>query len=179
MNVGYGSAFRRRSLPSRCTSQTTLLGSLLHVGTVDYRLVLLLALAVVACDRDGRVRAEARTFLALYEATDHRASVPDRERKVTQLEQLALSEPVVGKARDECVAAHRALIRSERENELASRQLDQALAGQPAGAPLPVTETARIRGEITKAEQSLTDARARFERCEEQARTLSLRFGAR
>ena len=48
------------------------------------------------CDRDERVRAEAHTFLAVYEATDHRASIPERERKVTQLEQLALSEPVVG-----------------------------------------------------------------------------------
>ena len=146
---------------------------------LDLRMVLVLALALAGCDREGRVRAEARTFLALYEATDHRASVAERERKVAQLEQLALSEVVVGKARDECVAAHRALIRAERENEVASGQLDRALAAQPAGAPLPVEETARIRGEITKAEQSLTDARARFERCEQQARTLSLRFGAR
>ena len=144
-----------------------------------YRMVGLLALLFASCDREGRVRAEARTFLALYEATDHRAPVREREHKVAQLDQLALTEPAVVKARDECVAAHRALIRAEQQNEGASSQLDQALAAQPKGEPLAPAETVRIKAEITKAEQSLVDARARFERCETQARSLSLRFGKR
>lgn len=142
--------------------------------------VIVLALGqVAACDREGRVRAEARTFLALYEATDHRAPIAERERKVKQMEQLALSEEAVRAARDECVAAHKVLIDAERQNEHASRELDNVLATQPAGEPLPSEEIARIRAEIQTAEGSLSDARKRFERCETQARSLDLRFGDR
>jgi DNA polymerase III delta prime subunit len=139
--------------------------------------LVLTVLASAACDRDDRVRAEAHTFLALYRATDHRAPIAERERKIAQLEQLTLSEQAVRTARDQCVGAHRALIRAERENEVAAGQLDRALAAQPDGGPLQVTDTARIRAEIDRAEGSLTDARGRFEKCEAQARTLSLRFG--
>jgi hypothetical protein len=134
---------------------------------------------LTACDREGRVRAEARTFLALYEATDHRAPIPERERKVQQMEQLALSEEAVAAARDECVAAHKTLISAERQNEHASKELDKALAAQPKGDALPADEIARIRNEIQAADQSLSDARKRFEHCETQARSLDLRFGDR
>jgi hypothetical protein len=134
---------------------------------------------LTGCDREGRVRAEARTFLALYEATDHRAPIPERERKLKQLEQLALSEEAVRAARDECVAAHKVLIDAERQNEHASVELDKALAAQPQGEALPQDQIARIRSEIQVAEGSLSDARKRFEHCETQARSLDLRFGER
>lgn len=133
----------------------------------------------IACDREGRARAEARTFLSLYEATDHRAPIAERERKVQQMEQLALSEEAVQAARAECVAAHKVLISAERQNEHASVELDKALADQPRGQPLPEAQIARIRNEIQVAEGSLTDARKRFEHCEAQARSLDLRFGER
>lgn len=133
----------------------------------------------LACDSEGRTRAEAHTFLALYAATDHRAPVAERERKIQQLEQLSLSDETVKKARDECVGAHRALLTAERQNEQAAGQLDKAIAGQPSGAALPVADTASIRAGIEAAEASLGDARGRFEKCETQARSLSLRFGAR
>jgi hypothetical protein len=131
------------------------------------------------CDRDDRVRAQAHTFLALYRATDHRAPPAQRERQIVQLEQLTLTEELVQKARDECVGAHRALLRAESANESAGHQLDQALAAQPGGAPLPPERTAQIRAGIERAESSLGDARGRFEKCEAQARSLSLRFGER
>jgi hypothetical protein len=134
---------------------------------------------LAACDREGRVRAEARTFLALYEATDHRAPIPERQRKVLQMEQLALSEEAVRAARDECVAAHKTLIDAENQNEHASVELDKALAAQPKGEPLGQDEIGRIRTEIQVAEGSLADARKRFEHCETQARSLDLRFGER
>ncbi|MDB4975090.1 MAG: hypothetical protein JWN48_3431 [Myxococcaceae bacterium] len=137
----------------------------------------LAALALTACDREGRARAEAHTFLALYTATDHRAPVAERTRKITQLEQLTLTDDTVRAARDECVGAHRTLLDAERENEVAAKQLDQALAGLPGDQALPAADTASIRAGIDKAERSLTDARARFEKCETQARSLSLRFG--
>jgi hypothetical protein len=138
----------------------------------------MLAASVLACDTEGRARAEAHTFLALYSATDHRAPVAERERKITQLEQLTLTDATVRQARDECVGAHRSLLKAERENEVASVQLDKALAAQPTGVALPVTDTASIRAGIEQAERTLTDARGRFEKCETQARSLSLRFGA-
>ncbi|MDB4989371.1 MAG: hypothetical protein JWN04_4549 [Myxococcaceae bacterium] len=134
---------------------------------------------LVACDREGRARAEAHTFLALYMATDHSAPAAERARKITQMEQLTLSDDTVRAARDECVGAHRTLLDSERENELASAQLDKALAALPTNQVLPVADTASIRAGIEKAERSLTDARVRFEKCETQARSLSLRFGER
>jgi type IV secretory pathway protease TraF len=137
-----------------------------------------LALAAgLGCSRDDRVRAEAHTFLALYRATDHRAPIAERERKIVQLEQLTLSEEAVRTARDQCVGAHRALIRAERENETAAGELDRAIAAQPDGGSLMAADTIRIRAGIERAEGSLSDARGRFEKCEAQARTLSLRFG--
>lgn len=141
-------------------------------------LLLSLGSLLLACDSEGRTRAEAHTFLALYAATDHRAPVAERERKIQQLMQLSLSDETVRKARDECVAAHRALLTAERQNEQAASQLDKALKAQPTGGALPETETANIRAGIAQAEASLGDARARFEKCETQARSLSLRFGA-
>jgi hypothetical protein len=144
------------------------------------QLALVLVLGQLAgCDREGRVRAEARTFLALYKATDHRAPIPERERRVLQMEQLALSEEAVRSARDECVEAHKTLISAERQNEHASVELDKSLAAQPKGEPLPADQILRIRGEIDAAQRSLVDARRRFEHCETQARSLDLRFGDR
>jgi hypothetical protein len=145
----------------------------------------LLVVAIVSgasfsgCDREGRLRAEARTFLTLYKATDYRASIPERERKLAQLEQLTLTEPLVDAARNECVAAHRALIRAERENEQAAGALDRALIATPDGGVLEPADADRIRAGIVQAERSVGDSRARFGRCEEHARSLSLRFGAR
>src|SRR5262245_26405836 len=104
--------------------------------------------AALGCDREGRVRAEARTFLALYEATDHRASLPERERKIVQPEQLTLSDEAVRRARDECVGAHRALVEAERANEHAAGQLDRAIAAQPEGGPLAASDTVTIRAGI-------------------------------
>jgi hypothetical protein len=132
-----------------------------------------------ACDRDDRVRAEAHTFLAVYRATDHRAPIAERERKIVQLEQLTLSEEVVQRARDQCVGAHRALVRAELENETAASQLDKAIAAQPDGGALLAVDTQRIRTGIEQAASSVADARTRFEKCESQARSLSLRFGGR
>jgi hypothetical protein len=140
---------------------------------------LLLSSLLPGCDREGRTRAEARTFLALYEATDHRAPVPERERKVAQLEQLTLTDESVRQARDECVAAHKALISAEHSNERAAGQLDRAIAGQPDGEPLAEGATAAIRTGIEQAERSLKDARTRFEKCESKARDLSVHYGER
>lgn len=136
-----------------------------------------LCAATAGCDREDRVRAEAHTFLALYRATDHRAPIAERERKIVQLEQLTLSEEVVRAARDQCVGAHRALVRAELENETAAGQLDKAIAAQPDGGSLLAADTLRIRAGIEQAASSLADARTRFEKCEAQARGLSLRFG--
>lgn len=139
----------------------------------------LLTLPAACGDREERVRAEARGFLTLYEATDHRAPIPERERKVAQLEQLALSDEAVRKTRDECVEAHRTLIRAERENEDASGLLEKAVSAQVGGEPLPVAEAERIRARLTAAEGSIAESRKRFEQCESDTRSLSLRFGKR
>lgn len=135
--------------------------------------------ALSGCDREARTRAEARTFLALYEATDHRAPVLERERKVAQLEQLTLTDAVVRRARDQCVAAHRALIAAEHSNERATKQLDEALAGQPNGEALSEGTTTGIRSGIEQAERSLAEARRLFEKCEADARDLSLHHAER
>lgn len=139
----------------------------------------LLTLPTGCGDREERVRAEARGFLTLYEATDHRSPIPERERKVAQLEQLSLSDEAVRKARDQCVEAHRTLIRAERENEDASGLLEKAVSAQVGGEPLPVEEAERIRARLTAAEGSISESRKRFEQCESDTRSLSLRFGKR
>ncbi len=140
-----------------------------------------LAFVVLAlgCGREERTRAEARTFLSVYEAIEHGAPLAERERKIVQLQQLSLSDDGVRGARDDCVAAHQALARAEHQHEQAAQQLEKAIAAQPNGEPLPASDTDRIRRGIEQAERSLGDARGRFQRCEEKVRDLSFRYAAR
>ena len=129
--------------------------------------------------KDDRVRAEARSFLTLYEATSHRAPIAERERKLEQLNQLTLADETVRKARDECVEAHRALIRAERENEGASGQLDKVVHAHLGGEPLPAIEAEAIKKRIAAAESAVAESRKLFEQCEDETRSLALRFGER
>ena len=140
---------------------------------VGYATILLLS----ACE--GRERRDAQAFLALYESLDHRAPAAAREQKVSALKQLTLVDPKVKQARDDCVSAHRALLNAESQHEQAAKQLDQAIAKDFEGAPLPASVGEPIRVAIEQADRSLADARNRFLRCEEGARSLSLRFGKR
>src|SRR3954466_3429698 len=78
-----------------------------------------LLLAGLGCG-DDRLRGESRAFLRLYEVIDHRQPAQIRELKLAPLGWLVLTEPDVKKARDECVAAHRALLRPEREQRKAA-----------------------------------------------------------
>jgi len=135
-----------------------------------------LLLLAVGCG-DGRLRGESRAFLSLYEVIDHRQAPAIRELKLNALSALVLTESEVKKARDECVAAHQALLSSEREHEQAAKKLDEAIAQNADGAPLPAATTELIRQGIDHADQSLGKARSLFESCENQARSLSLRFG--
>jgi hypothetical protein len=134
--------------------------------------------ALVACG-EGRQRTEARAFLALYESVDYRQPPALREQKLSALKQLTLVDLEVKRARDDCVSAHRALLRAEREHESAAARLDQVIGKDLKGAPLPPEQAEPIRVSIEQADRSLADARARFGRCENAARSLSLRFGAR
>jgi hypothetical protein len=142
------------------------------------RLVLafVLAVAAPACG-DRRVRAEARAFLASYEAIDHREKPEARETKLLLLEQLVLTEPEVVNARTHCVEGHKALLSSERGQEHAAQRLDREVAASPNGAPLSAQATEQIRLEIEQADQALARARANLRQCENEARGLSLRFG--
>jgi hypothetical protein len=133
-------------------------------------------LGASACG-DRRLRAEARAFLSVYESLDHRQQPAEREKKLSALRLLVLVEPEVVKARDNCVAGHSALLRSERAHEEAARRLDEALAQSPDGTPLRPEATHEIRTQIDQAESSLSNAKASLRQCESEARGLSLRFG--
>jgi hypothetical protein len=141
---------------------------------------LVVSLLASGCtDREDRIRAEARSLLTMYEATSHRAPLDERERKITQLSQLAISDAPLRKTRDLCVEAHRALVRAERENDVASSQLEKALAAQNDGGPLPAEQVETIRNSIASAERAIGASRGSFEQCESEIRTLSLRYGER
>lgn len=134
---------------------------------------------IVACDGDARMREEARAFLSLYESTDYKAPIAERKRRLQALGQLVLVDQQVKRTRDQCLAAHRTLIEAEREQAEAAQALDQAIAGVEPGEPLSSSQTASIKAGIERADRALADARGRFELCEEGARSLALRFGAR
>src|SRR5262245_47087772 len=94
------------------------------------------ALALVGCGEE-RQRTEARAFLANYETVDLSQPATVRQQKLSALKQLALVDLEVKRARDDCVSAHRALLRAEREQESAALRLDEAIAKDPKGTPLP------------------------------------------
>ena len=134
---------------------------------------------VAGCSGDGRVREEARAFLAVYESTDHRAPFEEREQKLRQLRALVVSNEEVRRTRDQCVQAHQTLIDAEKAHERAARSLDRAIAETGPGEPLAQGDTLSIKAEIERANRALADARERFSLCEDGARALSLRFGTR
>ena len=138
--------------------------------------ILSASLFAVACG-DRRLRAEARSFLAVYQGMDHRQKADEREKKLSELRLLALVEPEVVQARDHCVTGHTALLRAERAHEDAARKLDEAIAKSPDGAPLAADATHAIRAQIEEADGALSNARTSLRQCETQARGLSLRFG--
>jgi hypothetical protein len=138
--------------------------------------VLFASLCASACG-DRRLRAEARSLLAVYEGMDHRQKPEAREKKLSELRLLVLVEPEVVQARDHCVVGHTALLRAERAHEEAARKLDVALAQNPDGAPLAEAETHEIRTQIEEADGALSNARTSLRQCETQVRGLSLRFG--
>lgn len=139
--------------------------------------VFLFAFVMLAggCGED-RLRREARAFLAVHEGLDHRQKAEVREQKLSELRLLVLVEPAVVQARDHCVTGHTALLRSERSHEEAGRKLDEALQASP-DAPLPPQATQQIRAQIDQAESALSNARVSLRQCENEARSLSLRFG--
>ena len=138
-----------------------------------------LLLSLAACDPADRERTDARRFLSAYAALDHRDPVSEREREVEGLSSLPLHAPVVMKARDACVAAHRALIGAERAQELAASALERALAARPDGEPLSKEQSEKVQQSIVQAESALTGARTRFAPCEAEARALALRYAER
>lgn len=138
--------------------------------------VLFASLFAAACG-DRRLRAEARSLLAVYQGMDHRQKPEVREKKLAELQLLALVEPEVVQARDHCVAGHTALLRAERAHEDAARKLDEAIAQSPDGAPLGEAATQAIRTQIEQADGALNNARTSLRQCETQVRGLALRFG--
>ena len=134
------------------------------------------ALVVSGCG-DRRLRGEARAFLTAYESLDHREKPEIREQKLSMLRGLVLTESEVEKARDLCVTGHEALLESERNHEQAARELDEAVAQSPSGEPLSAQATAQIRAKIEQAESTLRKARDSLRACENEVRSLSLRFG--
>ncbi len=136
-------------------------------------------LCLLACDDSARERTEARRFLTAYGALSHRDSLPEREREVADLASLPLHVPLVIRAREACVAAHRALIDAERAQESAASALDQALAARPDGEVLGKQDAETVQRSITQAETALTAARTRFAPCETDARSLALRYAER
>lgn len=147
------------------------------MGRIGAGLIALSALA--ACDESGRERSEARRFLNAYAALNHRDPVAEREREVASLAQLPLHVPVVLKARDACVDAHRALIAAERAQEAATDALDRALAAKPNGEALDKQQADGVQQSISAAEVALSSARTRFTPCEAEARALALRHAER
>ncbi len=139
----------------------------------------LLLVCLGACDSSARERSEARRFLASYGALDHRDAMDEREREVTDLAALPLHSPIVMKARDACVSAHRALLEAERAQERAAGALEKALASRPDGEALSKQQAAQVQQSITAAETALSGARTRFAPCETDARDLALRYAER
>lgn len=137
---------------------------------------LCIALVWVACG-DRRLRAEARAFLTAYESLDHRESPAVREQKLSALRGLVLTETEVAKTRDRCVAGHEALLESERSQEQAARALDEAVGDSAGGEPLSAQATSQIRVKIERAEEALRKAKDGLRACENEVRSLSLRFG--
>jgi hypothetical protein len=123
------------------------------------------------------LRAEARSFLGVYKGMDHRQKAEEREKKLSELRLLVLTEAEVVQAREHCVAGHTALLRAERAHEDAARKLDAAIGASPDGAPLSPEATQAIKTQIEEADSALNNARTSLRQCETEARGLSLRFG--
>jgi hypothetical protein len=131
----------------------------------------------LACDEDAQLRDDARRFLAGYTAITYDLRGAELEKRLGALAALPLGEPAVRETRDLCVAGHRAMLEQERAQEAHAAQVDRALAGSTDGAPLDAATLAGLKEKLDSAQTALTAAREKLERCEGQARSLSMRFG--
>ena len=139
-------------------------------------------LCACSCSRDSgeaRLRAEARTFLKLYEAVHLSDQEAQRAARISALAAAPLSDENVRHARDLCVAGQRELLQQEQLQEANSSEIDRALASSKQGAPLDPSLVERLRAKVTESEQALRRAQDQLHACEAATRSLSLRFAPR
>jgi hypothetical protein len=135
---------------------------------------------LAACESsEERLRSDARAFLGRNAAVDYRSSEAEREKRVAALERLVLTDPTVIHTRDLCVSGHREMARQHRAQEANAGEIDRAIAGKTDGSPLDAATVARLQEKLAESEHGLERAREQLRTCEEQARSLSLRFAPR
>ncbi len=138
------------------------------------------AWVVAACESsDERLRSDARAFLGRNAAVDYRSSEADREKRVADLERLVLTDETVIHTRDLCVSGHREMARQHKAQEANASEIDRAIAAKTDGSPLDPATVASLQAKLAESERGLERAREQLRTCEDQARSLSLRYGPR
>lgn len=130
-----------------------------------------LILVFSACSGEKTSRTQAQALLERISSLDIEASFEIRERQLRDLEVLPLRDPQLAAVRDQCLAAHRGLLRAEVEQDAASSALESA-AAQYGDAGIPPVETEAIAARIRKSSDSLAEAQHALPDCDR--RTLDL-----
>jgi hypothetical protein len=122
-------------------------------------------------------RDEARILFDRLDAVDVQLDHAARAPRVDDLQALSLEEAQLARMRDDCVAAHRALIEAEAQQQTARKALSRAEA-QTEGS-LDPAEAARLTEVIGRSQEAYERAKALFPACERHKRSLAMRFSGR
>jgi hypothetical protein len=96
-------------------------------------------------------------------------------RQLTALEALPVRVPELARARDQCAAAHRGLLRAEQRQADARVALEQAVA-RHGDSGIPAERTKAIAKLIDRSNSALSDAQQALPDCDRSTVELTKRY---
>src|SRR5688500_6938094 len=88
-----------------------------------------LAVLLFFANQDDRVRNDALLFLDRWEGIEVDDPLEERRTRIDALDRLGIGADEIDLVRDQCVAAHRTLIRAEDSGAVARTAFDRATEG--------------------------------------------------
>jgi hypothetical protein len=132
-------------------------------------------LAACACD-DTQTRNEAMLFIDRFEDIDVDDPLEERRAAIDGVRNLALTDPTVVAARDQCVSAYGALIEAEDQHDLARHMLVSTFLPDGGEMPVPPELADQINAAIAHSDEAIARTQELMPRCTRAVGQLERRF---
>lgn len=133
----------------------------------------MVVLIALGCDQDERELQ--RELLQRVEAIDVSQAPETRAEQVAALEELPVQRPKLAELQQDCVRAHRLLLRAERHQARARDALERQAEAMRAGT-LEDASAGRLAADLQRSDEALKHATELFRICQQGTRDLALRL---